>query len=92
MGVISVITGGALAILGNYLAIHKNQGIEKKKLMREKIEETYLLSIEIKEWTQSRLFDVTSILDLRAGDIVGYTNSFGFKRRFQKAQLVLSTE
>ncbi|GHO49226.1 hypothetical protein [Ktedonospora formicarum] len=59
MALISTVVGGLLAITGGFLATSFSQRItekaEKRKQTRERVEELYILSTQIKEWAKVQL-------------------------------------
>jgi hypothetical protein len=59
IGAVAAIIGAALSIAGGFFASYINQRMtsitEKRKIVREKIEETYLLSNQVKIWFQIQL-------------------------------------
>jgi hypothetical protein len=56
VGVLSTILGSLLTILGNNIAVRKNNEADRRKIIREKIEEIYSLSNQIKLWIKVQLW------------------------------------
>src|SRR5581483_6798467 len=67
--IFTTLMGGMLAVMGGFLATYLSQYFagkaEKRKLVREKIEELYILSIEIK----SKLYYMTYLHKKEALDV-----------------------
>ena len=64
---ISTVVGGFLAVTGGFFASYfmqkLNKSHDKKQLIRDKLEQAYLLTIQLENWLQSQMSDMLFIKD-----------------------------
>lgn len=75
---ISTLLGGFLAVTGGFFANYFMQKLTKsydrKQLIRDKLEQAYLLTIQLENWLQSQMSDVMFIKDNKKEKISNPSN------------------